>query len=335
MNLVSSDKISPELIELLSHMELGTNGARYIHLDTKERIKEADNPVSYSLNRNGRIIANVTFCIREIGYYLRYFAFSVSFQSKSKRKSAGKAKSTHLEQQISLVFDQLEKERPNHPLYAYIDLENDRSRLFSERFGFEFYSHIVSRTYSRKNPKKDANIVNIKNWNSISKTISDEYGADEFYHEAHIKNGDYIGLTDNQGNLIAFAKFTKVHWRILSLPGRFGSVLVKVLPYLPILNKLINPKDHFFIVPDVVYSKNNAPKDIEKLFDGAMSIYKVHSLIWFIDPNKEIYQRHKKQIRWGILDKLLGEKKVAVVTRNQRKRYNSKTPIFVSAFDLI
>ena len=42
-------------------MELGTNGARYIHLDTKERIKEADNPVSYSLNRNGRIIANVTF----------------------------------------------------------------------------------------------------------------------------------------------------------------------------------------------------------------------------------------------------------------------------------
>ena len=147
-----------------------------------------------------------------------------------------------------LAFDQLEKERPNHPLYAYIDLENDRSRLFSERFGFEFYSHIVSRTYSRKNPKKNANIVNIKSWDSISKTISDEYGADEFYHEAHIKNGDYIGLTDNQGNLIAFAEFTKVHWRILSFPGRFGSVLVKVLPYLPILNKLINPKDHFFIV---------------------------------------------------------------------------------------
>ena len=47
MNLVSSDKISPELIELLTNTELGTNGARYIHLDTKERIKEADNPVSY------------------------------------------------------------------------------------------------------------------------------------------------------------------------------------------------------------------------------------------------------------------------------------------------
>ncbi len=164
------------------------------------------------------------------------------------------------------------------------------------------------------------NIVNIKNWDSISNTIREEYGSDEFYYETHIKKGNYLGLNDNQGNLIAFAKFTKVHWRILSLPGRFGSFLVKVLPFLPILNKLINPQNHLFIVPDTVYSKNNAPKDIEKLFDGAMCINNVHSLIWFIDPNKEI---------------LLGEKKVAVVTRNQRKRYSSKTPVFVSAFDLI
>ena len=335
MNLVSSDKISPKLIELLSNTELGTNGARYVHLDTKDRIKDADNPLSYSLIRNGRVIANVTFCIREIGYYLRYFAFSVSFQSKSKRKSARKAKSTHLEEQISQVFDQLVKERPSHPLYAYIDPENDRSRLFGERFGFEQYAHIISRTYSRKNPKKDRDIVNIKSWDSISNSIREEYGSDEFYYEAHIKKGNYIGLNDNQGNLIAFAKFTKVHWRILSLPGRFGSVLVKVLPYIPILNKLINPKNHFFIVPDVVYSKNNAPKDIEKLFDGAMCFYNVNSIIWFIDPNKKVYKRNKKQISWGILDKLIGEKKVAVVTRNHNKRYSSKTPIFVSAFDLI
>ena len=38
---------------------------------------------------------------------------------------------------------------------------------------------------------------------------------------------------------------------------------------------------------------------------------------------------------WGILDKILGEKKVTVVTRNQRGLYSSKKPVFVSAFDLI
>ena len=64
LKLVSSKNISEDLIKLLSNTELGTNGARYVHLDTEVRIKEADNPWSFSLERNGRIIGNVTFCVR-------------------------------------------------------------------------------------------------------------------------------------------------------------------------------------------------------------------------------------------------------------------------------
>ena len=80
MKLVSSNTISEDLVELLSGVELGTNGAKYVHLDIKERIKEADNPLSFSLERNNRLIANITFCERDTGYYLRYFAFSRHFR---------------------------------------------------------------------------------------------------------------------------------------------------------------------------------------------------------------------------------------------------------------
>lgn len=335
LKLVSSKIISEDLINLLSNTELGTNGARYVHLDTEARIKEADNPLSFSLERNGLIIGNVTFCVRETGYYLRYFAFKNAFQSKSNRTVSRKTKKTSLEQEIAQVFDHLIQEKPDCPLYAYIDSENDRSRLFSERFGFESYTNIISRTYSRVNPKKDKNIIHISSWDSISNTIRETYGSDEFYHETQIKKGNFIGLNDNAGNLIAFAKFTKVHWRILSFPGRFGSILVKLLPFLPVLNKLIKPKNHFFLVPDVLFSKNHSAKDIENLFNGAMNLHEVNSLIWFIDPNKEVYKNLKTRMNWGILDKILGEKKVAVVTRNQSEPYTSKKPVFVSAFDLI
>jgi hypothetical protein len=86
MKLISSEEISEDLIELLEKTELGTNGARYVHLDTRNRIKEADHPISYSLVRNQNIIANITFCRRDVGYYLRYFAFSSAFQNKSAKK---------------------------------------------------------------------------------------------------------------------------------------------------------------------------------------------------------------------------------------------------------
>ena len=335
MKLVSSDTISENLIELLSGVELGTNGAKYVHLDIKERIKQADNPLSFSLERNNRLIANITFCVREKGYYLRYFAFASAFQSRGNKKKSSKPKPSRFEKEISQIFQDLISKKPSLPLYAYIDYDNDRSRLFSERFGFENYSDIVSRTYSRINPKKNQNISLIDDWESISVEIKDAYGADEFYYEAHIKKGPYLVLNDHKGVMIACAKFSKVHWRIISFPGRYGSFLVKILPFIPFLNRLINPKNHFFLVPDVVLSKNNSPKDIESLFDGALHLFGVNSLMWFIDPNKDIYKGQSKKIKWGLLDKILGEKKVAIATRNHKTPYSEKRPVFVSAFDLI
>ncbi len=335
MKLVSSNTISEDLVELLSGVELGTNGAKYVHLDIKERIKEADNPLSFSLERNNRLIANITFCERDTGYYLRYFAFSRAFQSRGNTKKSFKRNPSRLEKEISQIFQDLTSKKPSHPLYAYIDYDNDRSRLFSERFGFENYSDIVSRTYSRINPKKNQNIIIINDWESIVGEIKAAYGSDEFYHEGHIKKGPYVVLNDDKGVMIACAKFSKVHWRIISLPGRYGSLLVKILPFIPFLNRLIKPKNHFFLVPDVVLSKNNSPKDIESLFDGALHLFGVNSLIWFIDPNKDIYKGQSKKINWGLLDKILGEKKVALATRNHKTRYSEKRPVFVSAFDLI
>ena len=41
---------SPALIDLLTQTTLGTNGARYKHLDTPTRILEADNPLFISWN---------------------------------------------------------------------------------------------------------------------------------------------------------------------------------------------------------------------------------------------------------------------------------------------
>lgn len=335
MKLVSSNKISNKLIDLLTGIELGTNGARYIHKDIKTRIKETDNPLSFSLERNDNLVANITFCVRDIGYYLRYFAFSKTYQGKTKRKTIHRSANSSLEKEISNVFEALIKDKPGLPLYAYIDYENDRSRLFSERFGFKNHTDIISRTYSRIEPKKNGNVVLINDWRFVSSLVKGAYGMDEFYHEAHLKKGPYVALRDTKGEITACAKFTKVHWQIKRLPGRYGSVLVRMIPYIPLLNKLINPKDHFFLVPDVVISKNNSVREIEMLFDSALQMNQVNSLIWFTDPNKKQYAQLKGRIKWGLLDKILGEKKVALVTRNQSTSYSIKRPVFVSSFDLI
>ena len=43
---------TPAIIELLESVTLGTNGAHYRHLDTREKIYETDNPLFLTLERN-------------------------------------------------------------------------------------------------------------------------------------------------------------------------------------------------------------------------------------------------------------------------------------------
>ena len=55
----------------------------------------------------------------------------------------------------------------------------------------------------------------------------------------------------------------------------------------------------------------------------------------FLDPNYPVYQKVKDRISWGILDRIIGTKKVNVVMRNANSSYSVERPFFVSAFDLI
>ena len=77
---------TPALLELLNNTTLGTNGAKYRHLDTSKRILEADNPLFLSVERNDKVLGNITFCQRDNFWYIRYFAFSTYTQSGIKKK---------------------------------------------------------------------------------------------------------------------------------------------------------------------------------------------------------------------------------------------------------
>ena len=332
MEIEESTKFSEELICFLEGTSLGTNGAKYTHLDVRDRIGQTDNPKSYSLKRNTLIIANVTFCIRDFAYYVRYFAFHPIYQSTSRMKPRNRSNSVIQEKTLQ-VFDDLNKVK-NLPFYAYIDDDNSRSKEMSTRFGFEKYTQIITRSYSRIYPGKPKRVSFSEDWSEISKMVRQQYGHYDAYFETHIQDPPFVVLRDGDGNIEAFARFTLVKWRLHRLPGFFGGALVRFLPFIPFLSRLIKPKKHLFLAPDIVSQGVDSSK-IEALFSGALALYNVHSMIWFVDPNDHAYKHLSKKLRWGLLDKIIGVKKVNVVSRNTIKKYQEKHPFFVSAYDLI
>lgn len=329
-----AEHISAELIDLLAETTLGTNGAKYRHLDIRSRILKADNPISLSLKRNDRIIANITFCKRDFAFYLRYFAFDKRFQSGGKTKSKTKNNS-FIKKEIERLFQSLEAEHLTGEklCYAYIDPKNERSKWMSETFGFEKKATLVTQAFSRFYPKKSSELVEIKDFDEIKTIVHSNYANHQFYFEYHSSQAPFLALKNSKGEIEALGNFTVVEWEIGRLPGKFGGITTKLLPYLPFLNRIINPKLHRFLVPEIVCNPSADPHKIEQLFESALAHHNVHSLLWWMDENDSIYTNCKEKINWGVLNKLLGVSPVDVMVRGKVDAFQK--PIFVTGFDMV
>ena len=123
------NEATPAVIDLLESVTLGTNGAQYRHLDTRNRINEADKPVFLSIERNNTTLANITFCQRGDAWYIRYFAFDNRFQSTGSKKSNG---NNMIKREIESFFQDAIANEKVKSFYAYIDPKNVKSLWMAE-----------------------------------------------------------------------------------------------------------------------------------------------------------------------------------------------------------
>lgn len=328
------------IIQLLDKVTLGTDGAHYRHLDTREKIHEADSPLYYSLERNGRAIGNITLCERSNDWYLRYFAFDPMIQGAGKKRSKG-SKENRLKKEVVSFLDRLFKgefsEDPARSVYAYIDPKNQKSLWMSEAFGFKFARSVYTQSYSRVSPKRSERLVSDLSWDQLEDRIRAQYNNYSYFYPVQTGKGPFFGLVDENKELIACLKVTKAEWEISRLPGKAGGFLVKILPYIPVLNKLIRPKHHRFLVPDAIWVKDNDPATLNELLEGVLSAEGENLMLWWVDPSDDLYSAVQNKMKWGLIHKIIGINEAHLVVlgdENVLTETKSK-PHFVSGFDFV
>lgn len=332
MKFEFTETITSELVALLEQTTLGTNGAMYRHLDVPERICQTDSPLCFSLRRNGHLLANITFCKRDFGLYLRYFAFDKRFQSKGKARQT--MHKSALKKEIESVFQGVISEHPGSltMCYAYIDARNARSKWMSEQFGFQTKAKLATQTFSRRFPKKSTRISKEALTEEHLSFIQKRYGHYTGYFDYYLKGASVHCLRSSAGDLLALAKFTNVAWEISRLPGRMGGVLVKALPFIPVLRKMIQPKMHQFLVPEAVCMAENNPAILTEFLSGVLFMENRHTMLWWMDERDELYVEMKHKVNWGILHGILGVSPVDVVVRGD---FQPTEPMFIAAFDMV
>lgn len=311
-NLLSIFKLresyTQEIIALLQSVRLGTNGTIYQHLDIEKRVTELENPLFLSMERSKRTLGNITFCRRNKDWYIRYFAFDAFLQSDGKQQNT--KKDGVLVRELNRFFEDAISQGVRS-FYAYIDPKNTKSLWMSERFNFEKQATIITQTYSRFFLPKSTKVQKGGRHQSNKRQ--------PLFFEPNAKLNTY-SICQN-GKTIASARVKKVRWKITQLPGRNGKLKAKILPYIPLVNRIINPKEHSFVAIESLYCPSSNTQLIKELLDGILSKEKEHVIIWWQEESSKQYQSIQHQIKWGIMDKIIGRNKVDLVVKGEKTHF--------------
>lgn len=322
---------TPEILELLDRTVLGSNGARYRHADTHVHIHEIDNPMYLTLERNKKVLGNVTFCKRGMDWYIRYFAFASSIQSKNPSR---KSRTGIFKAQLKEFFKSQLRSQNFRSFYAYIDPRNVRSKHMAQDFGFEKKGEIITQSYSRFFPKKSNRLIQIENFEQVEAKFEREWNHLPFFFDAQVKKGEFYAIKDEHNEILAFANIHHAHWEWDRLPGKNGRIITALLPFIPFVRKLIHPKNHRFLAIDSVWVRNDNSDLFKELLDGILAEKEKSSILWWIHPKNRLYRTLEKKKIWGPLDKLNGRHPVDLMVLSLDSSF-VKDEIYVNGLDFI
>ena len=327
------NKPNNRIKELLIDTTLGSNGAKYKLLDTSENVDYLDNPLFLTLERNESLLGNVTFCRRNEHWYIRYFAFNKIQQGLGSVKS--RSKKSVIKGELSSFFQKTLDEGYENvkPLsfYAYIEPNNVKSLWMAESFGFKKIGDKFTQTFSRYSPKEKLKIIDSSDWSIVPDEIKNNFRKMNYFFEEVFFQGEFVYALNENNEMIAFSKVSTANWKIESLPGKFGGVLVRIIPFVPFLNRLIKPDKHTFLIPEAVWVKGNDTELLSTFFESMLAVNNQNLLIWWVDGKDKLYRVTKNRINWGIVDRLVGNSPVHVVAKSNDLSFFDKEKAIYSA----
>ena len=333
--------ISREAIEFLDSISWGSDGAVYEHKNTPEHFKYITNPYLLSITEEGKILGTAVFCNPQVTvagkpfnyYYTRYFASSPAIRGKGVIKRLA----------IEVMSSIRKGETAKTIFVGFVERGNKSSYKVSETAGYHNIGTIKTVGFSRFFPKKSTRIHKVVT-ESERKEIIDLLRNQ--YSKHALVQFDYLFMHDNyyvireNNEIVAGCQFHKAHWVINKMPGLMGKIILNVVPRIPLLNKLFNPKKFLFLAFEGIYFKPGKEKQLHELFEGLLAQEKLKSALFWMGEKCPYRQTLTSYSHLGLINKFVKDSDVYIMASYQNMtpeeiQTTENSPLYASGFDYI
>lgn len=323
------------IVSLLKKTIYGTKGPKYQHTGQEIKLQNLKNPLFFKLQKQGETIGFYCLCEREIwvgtnkvlGYYGRYLAIDEKHQGNNYGK---------LLKKVAVDYVESHSTSPSI-LYSYIEENNTRSFNISQKLGFSSISTLETIIFSRLYPKADRRVARL-NEQELSEVLEklelqNAHTIFRTFENINYQN-NYFVIKEN-GKITAGLQANPVRWKIIEMEGIGGKIMLKVLPNIPILKRLINPKKYDFLAIEGLFVESGSEDKLYPLIEGVLNHYSMSSALFQLDSKSQYLQLFKEKKQLGLLNAIKKDVKTHVMIKsiNHNKSFIQRGEAYISSFD--
>jgi L-amino acid N-acyltransferase YncA len=333
--------IPNDALVFLDSIAWGNDGAVYEHKNTKDHIRLLHRPTLIAIHKKEKIQGTAVFCNTPVSagtavyncYYIRYFAASNEIKGKGVMKKYA----------VKVMESVREDEHEKTVFFACIERGNKASYKTVQNAGYKEIGVIKTNGFSRFFPKNNIDIEQVKTdpvRNELLTLISNQYKQHALVQFNSLFLNDNYFVIREKGAIVAGCQFHRVHWVINRMPGIMGKLIMNVVPIVPLLNKLFNPKRFEFLAFEGIYVKPGYEAKLSGLFEGLLAQEKLKSAMYWMAENCTVLKRMNEHISPGVLHSFIKDADVFILASFHALSETEiadilSRPLFASAFDYI
>lgn len=358
-----TDRADEGILNILNRAVQGSEGGmRFTFQNISERIAAYKDRIRFiSLYKKNKITATAGACFRISGQcdlrypstFVKYLAFHSLFQSDTRSSRRRQERETRTEPFDSFKSRTLElfgkphllglpdvSEKDRHILYAFLESMNEKAKDLVHKAGFEYIRSFLTVAFSRFSPGPDKRVSLIREneINEMHELLRNYYRNYSLFTADYAFYGNRYYVLKEGGEIVAGVSAFPTSNKIYNIPGVWGWVMMKVLPFTPYFRRLFSPGIFHFLVFDAIYCKKGKESLLYPLLESACALEGFHTGLMWLDDRSELYDKIRTSGRLGALNRMLNAKPglvyikfVNLTEEEQEKFYDA--PAYISGFD--